>query len=329
MPREVAIPSPVRTESTPRDWPAIAELAQGQHGVVNLAQMLSCGFSESGVRTLVAAGRLHRIHRGVFALSPAALTREGNLLAAVLACGPGSLLASRSAAGHHGLITNGSSLIDVMAPRRIRRPVIRSHAMAALAPRDRTTVLAIPCTSVARTLLDLAAAGRPGELDNALAQAEALGLFDLIALRDVLARNAGARGVRRLRSALPALAEERPEFASEFERRFLPITRSAGMPEPLVNHVIQLPDGPIEIDFHWPGLGLVVELDGYRFHGHRRSFRDDRRRDRRLAAVGVHCLRYVWEDLDDEPRIERELRQVRLQRELSFPSPRRTESTAQ
>src|SRR6188508_222241 len=134
MSREVAIPSPGRTESTLRDWPAVAELAQGQHGVVNLAQMLSCGFSESGVRSLVAAGRLHRIHRGVFALSPAALTREGNLLAAVLACGPGSLLASRSAAGHHGLITNGSSLIDVMAPRRIRRPVIRSHAMAALAP---------------------------------------------------------------------------------------------------------------------------------------------------------------------------------------------------
>jgi very-short-patch-repair endonuclease len=287
--------------------------------------MLSCGFSESGVRTLIASGRLHGIHRGVYAFSPAALTREGNLLAAVLACRQGSLLNSRSAAGHRGLITNSSSVIDVMCTHRVRRPGIRAHAMAALAPQDRTTHLAIPCTSIARTLLDLAALGRPGELEGALAQAEALGLFDLFALRDVLARNPGARGARRLRSALPSLAEERPEFASEFERKFLPITRSAGMPEPLVNHAIQLPDGTIEVDYYWPALRLVVELDGYRFHRHHRSFRDDRRRDRRLAAAGIHCLRYVWEDLEDRSRIERELQQVRLHRELSFPSSRGTE----
>ncbi len=97
----------------------------------------------------------------------------------------------------------------------------------------------------------------------------------------------------------------------------MPISRSAGMPEPLINHTIQLSDGPIEVDFYWPELRLVVELDGFRFHGQRRNFREDRRRDRRLGVHGIHCLRYVWEDLDDRPGIELELRQIRLQREAS------------
>ena len=197
-----------------------------------------------------------------------------------------------------------------MAMGNVRRPGIRGHRMPVLEPCDRAVHLGIPCTSVARTLLDLAAVARAGELEQALEQAEAMGEFDLNAISDVIERNEGQRGVRRLRASLVAMTLEGPEFRSEFERRFLPIARSAGLPEPLINHVIQLPDGPIEVDFHWPDLRLVVEADGYRFHRHRREFREDRRRDRRLAGVGIHSLRYVWEDLEDPAAIRRELREV-------------------
>ena len=182
--------------------------------------------------------------------------------------------------------------------------------MPDLADRDRAVHLGIPCTSVARTLLDLARGARPDELRAALEQAEELGLFDLGAIGDVIGRNDGQPGARRLRDALTAMTMDEATLRSEFERRFRPIARSADLGEPLVNHMIALPDGPLEVDYYWPDRRLVVECDGYEFHRSRRDFREDRRRDRRLAAAGIRCLRYVWEDLADRDAIRRELRLV-------------------
>ena len=262
---------------------------------------------------MARVGRLHRIHQGVYALGPASLSPPGNRIAAVLACGSGSLLAFRSAGSHLELAANSSSLVDVMTPRQARRRGIRAHALPALTAADRIVRDGIPCTSVARTLHDLAAAGTTA-VRPALEQAEALGEYDLRAFAEVLERNAGHRGARRLRDALAAMTGPGPRFRSEFERRFRPICRAAGMGEPLINEVVRLPDGPLEVDYLWPDLRLVVECDGYEFHRSRRDFREDRRRDRRLAAAGIHCLRYVWEDLDDPGRIARELRAIGARR---------------
>lgn len=292
------------------DWAALARVARRQHGVVSLSQLTDLGFTVDGVGQLARVGRLHRIHQGIYALGPAVLSPPGNRMAVVLACGPGSLLAVRSAGSHLALVANSSSVIDVMTPRQVRRRGIRAHALPALTAADRIVRDGIPCTSVARTLLDLAATG-PAVVRPALEQAEVLGEFDLRALTDVLERNAGHRGARRLRDALAAMTVPGPRFRSEFERRFRPICRSAGLGEPLINEIVHLPDERLEVDYFWPGLRLAVECDGYEFHRSRRDFREDRRRDRRLAAAGITCLRYVWEDLDDPLRIEGELREVR------------------
>lgn len=230
-------------------------------------------------------------------------------MAAVLACGPGSLLIGPSAGAHRRLIRNSGAFIDVATTRRVRQPGIRAHELA-LVDDDRSEWLGIPCASVARTLLDIAAI-RPSELVGALEQAEVLEVFDLTAIKAVIARNEGQRGVRRLRRAVAAMAVVGPRFRSEFERRFLPITRAAGFPEPLINHVITLPDGPIEVDFYWPRLALVIEVDGYGYHQGRRAFRTDRQRDRRLKAAGISSIRYVWEDLDAPARIVAELSHIR------------------
>jgi hypothetical protein len=178
--------------------------------VLALSQLVACGFTKPGVASLVQSRRLHRIHRGVYALGPATLTPEGNWMAAVLACGPGSLLAGLSVGAHYRLITYAGALVDVAATRRVRQPGIRAHALT-LADADRSEHLGIPCTSVARTLLEIAAR-RPDVL-SALEHAERLGIFDLHAINDVLARTPGHRGVRRLRHGLtritagPALPE--------------------------------------------------------------------------------------------------------------------------
>src|SRR5262245_16216333 len=160
-----------------RDGPppdlAVAELAATQWGVVSIEQLGALGLGRSTVTRRVQAGRLHRLYRGVYAVGHVHLGREGRQLAAVLACGEGAVLSHRSAASHWALLDTQSGLIDVTAARsREGTPGIRLHSARALGRHDTTTHEGMPITSVARTLLDLAASVRPDRLERALAQAE-------------------------------------------------------------------------------------------------------------------------------------------------------------
>src|SRR3954463_13650218 len=82
----------------------IVAIAREQHGVIALWQLLSIGLSASAVRERVAAGRLHRIHQGVYGVARPDGTTKGRCRAAVLACGEGALLSHQSAATLHGLL---------------------------------------------------------------------------------------------------------------------------------------------------------------------------------------------------------------------------------
>jgi very-short-patch-repair endonuclease len=54
----------------------------------------------------------------------------------------------------------------------------------------------------------------------------------------------------------------------------------------------------MEVDAAWRRQRLIVELDGYAFHGTRAAFERDRARDRRLAAKGWRVLRVTWRDVE-------------------------------
>jgi predicted transcriptional regulator of viral defense system len=47
---------------------AIARIAARQHGVVTVAQLLAAGVSATTIGRGEKAGRLHRIHRGIYAV---------------------------------------------------------------------------------------------------------------------------------------------------------------------------------------------------------------------------------------------------------------------
>jgi len=53
---------------------------------------------------------------------------------------------------------------------------------------------------------------------------------------------------------------------------------------------------------------LVVELDGRAYHADERAFAEDRRRDRKLAALGYTVLRFTYDDVVKHP--ERMLAEV-------------------
>lgn len=275
---------------------AVAEVAGRQHGVIAHAQLLALGLGPRGIAHRLADGRLHRLHRGVYAVGHRVLTPHGRWLAAVLACAPEAALSHRSAAALWRMLPRSASRTDIVVPTQagVAQPVLRVHRCASLHPREVTLREGIPVTTPARTLLDLARTRR-APLERAIEGAEVERIFDLTAVVDVLARHAGTSGTRRLRTAID---RHRPEpTRSELERLFLALCDDHGIPRPSVNVRVE----GKEVDFLWRAHNLVVETDGHQHHGTRSAFERDRRRDAALTAAGRRVVRFTYRRVTDEP----------------------------
>jgi very-short-patch-repair endonuclease len=225
-------------------------------------------------------------------------------MAAVLACGSEAVLSHRSAAVHWNLRTGFGRAIDVTAPgRRGRAPDgISAHRDDCLATADRAEREGIPCTTVARTLLDLAGVVPLSELRKAVAQAEVLRLFDLNATGELIHRSRGRRGVARLRLIVDELHPSTGRTRSELEREFLELCRRHGLPEPEVNILVELGDKLRRPDFLWREARLILEADGRDFHDTASAFEADRRRDQDFQLAGWTVTRCTWGQVLREPR---------------------------
>ncbi len=276
----------------------IAALADRQDGVVAHWQLIALGYSASSIQRGIGAGRLHIVHRGVYAVGRRKLTTRGRWMAAVLACGPGAVLSHRDAAALHNLRRSGSAKsIHVTAPGRKRsRPGIHVHNVRHLPPEDRTVVDGIPVTSVHRTLLDYAETERPQELRWAFEAYDRLDLLDLRKLDAVTARNPGRQGIKPLRKLTAEYRGPAPDTWSGNERRFLALLREAGLPEPSVNVSV----AGIVVDF-WPEYRLVLEVDSYTYHHTPADRAEDRRKERKLKSSGCQVKRVTDTELDEAP----------------------------
>jgi hypothetical protein len=168
-----------------------------------------------------------------------------------------------------------------------RHEGIAVHVTRSLPESEITTVESIPCTTWARTLVDLAATMNERQLRRALERTLELRLFDGHAVDAVLKTSNGRRGTGLLRRILADLADEAPPTRQELERRFLELVTRARLPYPIVNGRI----GELEVDFHWPEHRVVVETDGGATHGHVVAFHRDRDRDLTLALADWHVIR--------------------------------------
>ena len=272
--------------------------------MVSLGQLRLAGLTTSAVRKRVTAGRLHRIHRGVYAVGHSRLTSHGRTMAAVLAYGPRAVASHRAAAGLHGLRPDNRATTDISLPLRSARsrPGIVAHATPTLGAEDVTHCHGIPCTTVARTLLDLADVVPRRQLERALEQAEMLRLFDLRAVEDVLARANGRQGAGVLRAVIAEIDDEPGLTANDLEDRFLELCRAAGLPKPAVNQWLAIDAGPpVRADFVWRKARLIVETDGWGSHGTRQGFERDRMRDQRVRVAGWEPVRFTRRQVLREP----------------------------
>ena len=276
------------------DW-LIAELADRQHGVVAAWQLIALGLTHDDIGYRAQTGRLHRIHRGVYAVGHRKLTPKGHRMAAVLAYGPDAVLSHWSAAaqwdfGHSRWKT------DVTTPTsRCSRKTIRAHT-AKLHSEDRDIRDGIPVTSVARTILDLAAQATEDQLARLVEEADRKELLDLRKLERAMARRPRAAGTVRLRKVLSAYRGA-ADTRSKLERDFRKLIAKAGLPEPQFNVLV----AGLTVDVYWPQWKLVVELDGEPYHNNPWKFETDRIRDATLQKHDLRVLRVTGDRLDNEP----------------------------
>jgi very-short-patch-repair endonuclease len=259
------------------------------------------GLTPRAVSHRAAAGRLHRIHRGVYAVGHPALTREGHWMGAVLAAGPGAALSHAAAAALWELRPTAAAKIDVSVPTaggRARNPRLRIHRAPGLRPDEVTARRGIPVTTPARTILDLAAILQPRRLERVLDEAESRELTDVPTLEAVARAHPGHRGARRLEATLALHTPGTTLTRSELEERFLELCDANGLERPRVNATV----AGLEVDFVFEADRLVVETDGYRHHRTRQAFERDRARDATLAAAGYRTLRFSYRQLTDDPR---------------------------
>lgn len=277
----------------------IAELARRQHGVVSQEQLLAIGLSTSAVGRQRAAGRLHSIHRGVYAVGHTRLSGAGKCLAAVLACGDTALASHDSAGWLWGLVGRfHEPPVVTVGNAGHRRPGIEVHRSLTLVEADKSVAEGVPVTAIPRTLLDLSARGSDATVEGLLERGDRLNLLDVTAIDELLVRSRSRPGARRLRRALGLYRD--PSFTrSLLERRFLRMAREHGLPRPAMNLFV----GGIEIDAYWETERFAVELDGYGTHRTRAAFERDPLRQEALRLAGIDSIRITARRLEREPAV--------------------------
>jgi very-short-patch-repair endonuclease len=276
----------MRSPTTPDQ--RLAQTAGRQYGVVSRAQLYEMGFDNPALERRIAGGRLHRLHRGVYAVGHTIVPWRGAYLAAVLACGEGAVLSHRSAADLWGIRPTATRRIDVTVShtsgvRSSGRIVIHRTRR----PFGRVVRDGIPVTTPGRTLADLATALPRRQVEKAAEMAEVLGLH--------LQFDPDHPGAKRLDEILDG-HDLGTDTKSEVEDEFLALCDAHGIPRPRTNTIVE---GYL-VDFCWPEERLIVETDGRR-HLSRAAFERDRAQDAFLTACGWRAMRFTTRQVRGEP----------------------------
>jgi Protein of unknown function (DUF559) len=196
-------------------------------------------------------------------------------------------------------------VIDVVAPPCRGRKIdgIRFHRVRPPRLEETGTVAGIPCTSPARTLVDLAGTVGDWTLRSAFERAAQRRLLDIPAIEASM--DPKRRGMPALRALVDLWRHAAPltkngKLKSPLEAKVLPLVARRGIPAPLLNAPVAIAKGRIEVDFLWPEQRFVLEADSRDFHATHIAFERDRWRDRELMRAGYSTLRVTSQQAEKE-----------------------------
>lgn len=291
----------------------ISAIASRRRNLIITEELLGLGMSRSAISRWVAAGRLFRIHTGVYAVGSSWLDDEGRRLAAVLAAGPGAVLAGLSALQAWNFSRFRASRIEIAVPKQRRRRIdgARIRRSSDLVSEHVCDMNGTPITSVALTIAELGVELTMEQVCNVIHQARMRRLLELDDLRALLSTYRARPGHAVIVAALSAYDSGSAGTRSLLEDRFLTIARRVVHRLPLVNTHVRAGDDSFEIDLPLVAYGnLCVEVDGP-LHDEPNQQAKDRARDTALRAAGYRVVRFHWRDIERRPRwCEQRLREA-------------------
>ena len=277
-----------------------------QHGLITSSQIVEAGGSVKGAARRCRDGSWQRMHRGLYRLSGAPTTDLQRALAAVLGAPFGAVAWGSTAAALHGL--PGFSLqpirIAVGDFQRTHQHGASVRHTSTLPPHHTTTVFAIPTTTVARTLVDIAAVHHERKVARALDDAIAMKRVTVAQCQLVLNELAqsGRNGVRLIRRLLDDRCDGAALAESVLELQFEAL---------LTSHGIEVPQRQVNInaDGTWLGRldyrlsnGQLVEVDSRRHHTALLDYERDLAINNSLLATGqAPPLRITYRMMRDRP----------------------------
>jgi hypothetical protein len=289
----------------------IAAVASRQQGNITRAQLRAIGLSDRAIGGRVRAGRLFRVHHGVYAVGRPPEHPLEHAMAAVLACGEDALLSHLSSLMLWGFAKRWPVLPEVTVPADRRRPGITVHR-SVVHPADRRVHERIPVTSPPRTILDCAR-DLGDHLTRTVNDALHTPFLRESQLADVLARYPNHKNAHLVQ---PLVHVEHGRTRSIFEDAFLAFCRRYGLPIPEFDVMI----GSYLADAVFRNERVIVECDGWRTHRPRSIFESDRDRDADNLDAGFVTVRLTWRRLEQQPAREAaRLRRIlaRRRRELA------------
>lgn len=283
----------------------IASLAAGQHAAVSRRQLLDAGVPAHVVAHRIRSGLLIPLHAGVYRVAGSPVTWHQRIAAGTLAAGAGAVASHRAAGYLHGL--EGITPIAEVTVGPARAPHPRGIVVHRLNPARPDIELrdGISRTRAPATILGLAAVVPTPLLERALDDALLKGLVSCAQLQRRL--DAGSRPGRNGAAALAALLAQRagaPRWTqSEFERRLFALVRTSGLPLPLPQFEVVMPDGRrVYLDFAWPDTLVALEAQSYRHHAGRIAWSRDQARLALLSSMGWRIVPVTWDDLVGSPQ---------------------------
>jgi Transcriptional regulator, AbiEi antitoxin/Protein of unknown function (DUF559)/AbiEi antitoxin C-terminal domain len=293
MPTERRVSQPQADKLDARADVCVAHRAAEQWGVLSASELRACGLSRQAISVRVRNGRLHPIHRGVYAVGHANITLHGRFLAAVKACGAGAALSHFSAAALFGFLKWDDRYLEVTVRGAGTRAHggIRFHRTCVLDAEDLTRHEGIPVTSPARTLVDLAAVLPYKGLRSAVRRGQSLRFVSLHRLVETVERLGPRPGTRKL---LKVIVTGPAPTRSELEDVVLDLMLARGLVHPDVNVPLVVDGRRVVPDFRWPAQRLVVEADGREWHDNKLAREDDAERQALLEAHGERVIRVTW-----------------------------------
>jgi very-short-patch-repair endonuclease len=282
----------------------VSRLADAQYGLFSREQLCGLGVTKGMIQRRLAAGRWERMNPRVFRIAGAPESWRQSLRAATLGWGDGAVSSHRSAAGLWRLAGFEPGPIELTVPGLRQRAVPVIVHRNVLFEADVTIREAIPVTTPARTLIDLASVCPPDAVEKAFDDAlrrKMISIPRMVWRLDEIEGRGGRPGVSLMRSLVEARAEGIvPQ--SVLETRLLRVMVRAGIPRPVSQHRIRRDGGQIAVvDFAFPAEKVAVEADGYRWHSGRIKWQDDLKRRNRLSSMGWLVIHVTWDDLANRP----------------------------